>query len=95
MNLRPPEPSTPVAHPSKDIATKGTEPSVAGDLEFKQKSLATETKESNNDVQSFVIVNDIDVEEEISKAKKEQTNYFQVLSMSFYGKVKSHSHDSK
>jgi len=70
--------------------TKITEPSI--DAEAKQKTLISEPREmSGNDVQSFVIVNDIDVEEEISKAQKEKTNYFKVLSMSFYGKVKSHS----
>ena len=77
-----------VAPPSQ--TTKITEPSI--DAEAKQKTLISEPKEmSGNDVQSFVIVNDIDVEEELSKAQKEKTNYFKMLSMSFYGKVKSHS----
>jgi len=80
--------------------TKVTDPSLSVEAEAKQ-SLATEHQVSGEYVQSFVIVNDIDVEEELSKAKKlantntsnANNNFFKALSMSFYGKVKSHSLD--
>jgi len=86
---------------AKETTTKVTDPSLSVEAEAKQ-SLATEHREVSGEyVQSFVIVNDIDVEEELSKAKKEantnannaNNNFFKVLSMSFYGKVKSHSLD--
>ena len=84
---------------TKETTTKVTDPSLSVEAEAKQ-SLATEHV-SGEYVQSFVIVNDIDVEEELSKAKKlantnttnANNNFFKVLSMSFYGKVKSHSLD--
>jgi len=76
--------------------TKITEVSVLIDGTAIKQTLPTDPKEvSGNEVQSFVIVNDIDVEEELSKAQKDNTNFFKVLSMSFYSKVKSHSVDNQ
>jgi len=76
---------------AKETNTKVTDRSVLA--EHKQ-TFTTERRETNaDDVQSFVIVNDIDIEEELNKARKDNQNYFKYLSMSFYGKVKSHSVD--
>lgn len=77
---------------------KVTEVSVLIDGAAIKQTIPTDPNQvSGNEVQSFVIVNDIDVEEELSKAQKDKdnTNFFKVLSMSFYSKVKSHSVDNQ
>ena len=60
-----------------------------------QQSGRAESKEiANDEVQSFVIVNDIDVDEEINKAQMDNKS-FKVLSMSFYGQLKAHHLDAQ
>jgi len=93
MSFYPPDTSLPQANLTKEGIQKLTDPSISVEGDNKH-SLVTEHREVSGDyVQSFVIVNDIDVEEELTKAKKEtaNNNFFKVLSMSFYGKIKSHS----
>ena len=86
-----PNPSNNSPTTRKETNLKGTDQSM---LTSHKQTFATERRETNaDDVQSFVIVNDIDVEEELNKAQKDNQNYFKYLSMSFYGKVKSHSLD--
>jgi len=94
MSFYPPDTSLRQANLTKECIQKLTDPSISVEGDLNQKSQVTEHREVSGDyVQSFVIVNDIDVEEELTKAKKEtaNNNFFKVLSMSFYGKIKSHS----
>lgn len=83
-------------HPH-DISPIASSSKVEISVLTETKVKSTDHKETSRDeFQSFVIVNDIDVEEEMTKAQKDENrNFFKMLSMSFYGRVKSHSLDTQ
>jgi len=83
-------PHSPARETTKVTILKATDTNLPFIMQSNKQSFVTDQREvSAENVQSFVIVNDIDVEEELSKAQNSRNNAFQALSMSFYGKIKN------